>query len=177
MQRVAVIIFLSVCISAGYLGSNVSEAEPPTAPQRTDVFVGGRDGYPVYRIPALLVTTKGTLLAMAEGRARLKDIAENDLVLKRSTDGGRTWGPLIVAAEDGDNSLNNPLLVVVRPSGRILLMYQCYPAHTGEAKVVAGIDGNKICRTLLQQSDDDGLTWSAPREITASVKRPTKVTS
>ncbi|MCE9548714.1 MAG: glycoside hydrolase, partial [Planctomycetia bacterium] len=123
------------------------------------------------------VTTKGTLLAMAEGRARLKDIAENDLVLKRSTDGGRTWGPLIVVAEDGDNSLNNPLLVVVRPSGRILLMYQRYPAHTGEAKVVAGLDGNKICRTLLQQSDDDGLTWSAPREITASVKRPTKVTS
>jgi sialidase-1 len=146
-------------------------------PQRTDVFIGGRDGYPVYRIPALLTTSRGTVLAVAEGRARLKDIAENDIVLKRSTDGGKTFGPLIVVAADGDNSLNNPLLVEVRPRGRILLMYQHYPAHTGESKVVPGLTGPRVCRTMLTHSDDDGQTWSAPRDITAGIKRPKDVTS
>ena len=170
-------VALSVGVFAAlFFPSHTQAAEPPQ-PERTDVFVGGKDGYPVYRIPALLTTSRGMLLAVAEGRARLKDIAENDIVLKRSVDGGKTFGPLIVVAKDGDNSLNNPLLVEVRPRGRVLLMYQNYPVGTGEKKVVPGLSGPRVCRTMLTHSDDDGQTWSAPRDITAGVKRPTEVTS
>ncbi len=146
-------------------------------PELTDVFVNGRDGYPAYRIPALVVTERGTLLAFAEGRATLHDHAENDIVLKRSTDAGRSWLGLQVVHQDGGNSLGNPTAVVLRPSGRVLLMYQRYAQGFDEHKAEPGLDGPRVCRTLLQHSDDDGLTWSAPREITAQVKRPTEVTS
>jgi len=162
-------------IAVLFHASRALSGEP--APQRTDVFIGGQDGYPVYRIPAILTTHRGTVLAVAEGRARLKDIAENDIVLKRSMDGGKTFGPLMVVAAAGDDSLNNPLLMEIRPGGRVLLMYQHYPARTGEKEVVPGLSGDRICRTMIVQSDDEGQTWTKPRDITAGTKRPAKVTS
>ena len=146
-------------------------------PELVDVFTRGNDGYPAYRIPSLTVTRGGVLLAFAEGRANLSDHAENDIVLKRSTDGGKNWGPLQIVAEDGTNSLGNPTAVVLRGSGRVLLMYQRYANGFDEHKAEPGLEGPHICRTWVQQSDDEGLTWTPPREITASVKRPTVVTS
>ena len=53
----------------------------------TDVFVGGNEGYPAYRIPGLITTERSSLLAFADGRASLRDHAENNIVMKRSTDG------------------------------------------------------------------------------------------
>jgi sialidase-1 len=142
-----------------------------------DVFVNGQDGYPVFRIPALLTTRRGSLLAFAEGRASLHDHAENDIVLKRSTDGGKSWGPLQLIHEDGTNSLGNPTAVIVRKTGRVLLMYQRYAAGFDEHKAEPGLDGLRICRTFIQHSDDDGMTWSYPIEVTAQVKRPVEATS
>lgn len=147
------------------------------APQWQDVFVGGQGGYPAYRIPAIVATQRGTLLAFAEGRASLSDHAENDLVLRRSFDRGETWTPRAVVAEDSTNALNNPTAVVLRETGRILLMYQRYVKGFDEHKAEPGLDGPRVCRTFLTQSDDDGAHWSKPRELTASVKRPELVTS
>jgi sialidase-1 len=161
------------CWLAGLLACPASEPPMPLV----DVFINGREGYPAYRIPALIPAPRGTLLAFAEGRANLRDHAENDIVLKRSTDGGRTWGPLQVVHEDGTNSLGNPTAVLVRETGRVLLMYQRYAAGFDEHKAEPGLDGPRVCRTFLQHSDDDGVTWSRPLEITAQVKRPTEVTS
>lgn len=151
-------------------------AEPTEMVPHTDVFVSGRE-YPSFRIPALVVTEEGTLLAFAEGRDKHHDHAANDIVLKRSSDGGRTWGKLIVVAEDGQNSLNNPQAVVLPESGRILLMYQRYPEGIHESKVMPGLVGPAICRNFLTHSDDDGKTWSEPRDITSSTKRQEVVTS
>ena len=142
-----------------------------------DVFVGGQDGYPAYRIPALVTTKRGTLLAFAEARATLRDHAENDIVLKRSTDHGRTWGPMQLIDEDGTNALNNPTAVVIRETGRVLLMYQHYAKGFDEHKAEPGYDGPRVCRTFLTHSDDDGAKWSEPREVTRQVKRPTVATS
>jgi len=146
-------------------------------PSFTTVFTNGQDGYPAYRIPSLLTTKRGALLAFAEGRMSLRDHAENDIVLKRSADGGQTWGALQLVAEDGTNALGNPTAVVVRDTGRVLLMYQRYAQGFDEHKAEPGLDGPRVCRTWLQHSDDDGATWTKPREITAFVKRPTEVTS
>jgi sialidase-1 len=96
-------------------------------PEFSDVFTSGSEGYASIRIPSLLVTKNGTLLAFAEGRQRPKDQAENDIILKRSTDGGRTWSALRVLHDDGANSLNNPTAVQERESGRIFLWYQRIP--------------------------------------------------
>jgi len=142
-----------------------------------DVFVGGQDGYPAYRIPSLVTTKRGTLLAFAEARATLRDHAENDIVLKRSTDHGRSWGPLQLIDEDATNALNNPTAVVVRETGRVLLMYQHYAKGFDEHKAEPGYDGPRVCRTFLTHSDDDGVSWSEPREATRQVKRPTVATS
>jgi sialidase-1 len=147
------------------------------SPPLIDVFVGGQDGYPAYRIPSLITTKRGTLLAFAEGRATLRDHAENDIVLKRSTDMGTTWSGLQVIDEDGSNALNNPTAVVVRETARVLLMYQRYAKSFDEHKAEPGYDGPNVCSTLITHSDDDGVTWSKPRDITRQVKRATVVTS
>lgn len=146
-------------------------------PALKDVFVGSEDGYPAYRIPALIATKRGSLLAFAEGRASLRDHAENDIVMKRSTDAGKTWGPLQLIHEEGTNALNNPTAVVVRQTGRVILMYQRYPKGFDEHKAEPCGDGPRICRTFITHSDDDGLKWSPPLDITSQVKRPTEVTS
>jgi sialidase-1 len=142
-----------------------------------DIFVNGQDGYPAYRIPSLIATKRGSLLAFAEGRASLRDHAENDIVLKRSFDLGKSWQPLQLVHEDGTNALGNPTAVVVRETGRVLLMYQRYPYGFDEHKAEPGIDGPHICRTFIQHSDDDGGSWSSPVDVTAQVKRPMGVTS
>ncbi|MFQ5808881.1 MAG: exo-alpha-sialidase [Armatimonadota bacterium] len=147
-------------------------------PKHTDVYVSGTEGYHTFRIPSVVVTQKGTLLAFCEGRARRGDHSENDIVVKRSTDRGDTWGPLQVIAEDGKNALLNPCAVVVRETGRVLLMYQRYAEGFHTNKTVPGYDLNdKISRSFITHSDDDGQTWAEPREITRQVKPPTKVTA
>jgi sialidase-1 len=143
----------------------------------TDVFVNGQGGYPQYRIPALLSTSKGNLLAFCEGRASISDHAANDIVLRRSTDRGKTWLPLQVVAEDGNNCLNNPEVIQTEPNGRILLVFQIYPEGYGEMRVGPGVDSDTTCRAWITYSDDEGITWSARREITREVKRPTFATS
>ncbi len=146
-------------------------------PKYIDVFKENIEGYDTYRIPSLLTSNKGTLLAFCEGRSSRSDHAHNDIVLKRSTNNGKSWEKLQIVAEDGDNTLSNPLAVVVSETGRILLMFQRYPEGFHEREVVPGLEGSKICRTYITHSDDDGKVWSEPKEITSSVKRPTWVTS
>lgn len=146
-------------------------------PEHVDVFISGREGYHTFRIPSVVVTQEGTVLAFAEGRASRSDHAQNDIVLKRSTDGGRTWGPLEIVAEDGKNSLNNPCAVVVRETGHVLLMYQRYPFGFHCNKVLPGYEGERISRSFLAVSDDGGQTWPKPIDVTRSVKRPEEVTA
>ncbi len=148
------------------------------SPQFSDVFTAGEGGYKSIRIPSVVVTKAGTVLAFAEGRAARADQAANKIILKRSRDGGRTWGALQLVAADGAGSLNNPTAVVEQATGRILLMYQSYPAGFSErdGKIKAGYDGEDIVRNHLVRSDDDGTTWSEPRDVTRMTKRPEKVT-
>lgn len=143
----------------------------------TNVFVNGTDGYPVFRIPAIIKTQKGTLLAFAEARAAKGDGSQNKVVLKRSYDAGATWDKLQLVWDDGANSLNNPTVVVETNTSRVILMFQRYPAGLYENQVQPGIDGERICRSFVTHSDDDGATWAKPVDITASVKRPAVVTS
>lgn len=160
----------------GYLLARHPEVTPPEEPTATDVFLGG-NGYPAFRIPALLRTQSGVLLAFAEGRQSLNDHSQNDMVLRRSTDAGQTWNALQVLHDDGTNSLNNPCCVQIESgpnAGRVLLMYQRFPTGCHTNCVVPGLTGNNICRSFLMHSDDDGLTWSPSVEITAQVKRPTQ---
>lgn len=131
-----------------------------------------------YRIPSLLVTKKGSILAFSERRLGLHDHAQNDIVLRRSTDGGTTWGDEIVAHEDGMNSINDPLTVQLE-NGRILLMFARFPygRHARDAGWIKMADlgyddptANVL--TFVCHSDDDGVTWSKPVDISRQVKAP-----
>jgi sialidase-1 len=135
----------------------------PTPP--TVVFKAGEtDKFPSIRIPALLCTNKGTLIAVAEGRNKAHDQAENDYILRRSTDNGKTWSKSEVILEQGAICLNNPCLVQESKSSRIFLFFQTYPPGTSQfGKVKTGPDGpNKIGYIT---SDDDGRSWSKPIDV------------
>ncbi|GGZ10680.1 sialidase family protein [Streptomyces poonensis] len=135
-------------------------------------FRAGQEGYASFRIPAVVATRSGTLLALCEGRVDSRDDHGHiDIVLKRSTDGGRTWGPLEVAARNGDDLAGNPAPVVL-DTGRVLLVHVRNAAAATETAIrrgeVSAADGRRV---WVRHSDDEGATWSAPREITADVKR------
>ncbi|MBI0294762.1 exo-alpha-sialidase [Streptomyces sp. PRKS01-29] len=140
-------------------------------------FRAGTEGYASYRIPAVVLSHDGTVLAFAEGRVDSSaDDGHIDLVLKRSTDGGRTWGALQVVARNGDGTAGNPAPVVLDGGphdGRVLLVHVRSAASATEDRIrrgeVSAADGRRV---WLTHSDDDGASWSAAREITASTKRP-----
>src|SRR5687767_2075985 len=98
------------------LALSASAAEPV----ERDLFTAGTEGYHTFRIPSLLVTPKGTVLAFCEGRKKGRGDSGNiDLVLKRSLDNGKTWRPMQVIADDEDNTVGNPCPVVERSTGTI----------------------------------------------------------
>ncbi len=155
-----------------------------------EVFVGGIGGYPVYRIPAVVLVdasssdTRGRLLAFAEGRGNLADNGSNDIVLATSSDRGASWTAPRMICDHPGRSLNNPCVVEIREgahAGRVLLMFQSYPTGCGEACVAEGFDSgagpDRICRTLVMHSDDAGNTWSHARDVTREVKHSTVATS
>lgn len=165
------LVALAVFITPSFAGS-------PVAPEFSDVFIAGKDQFKSIRIPSVVVTKKGTVLAIAEGRSQHADQANNKLILKRSTDGGKTWRAQQVIADDGENCLNNPCSVVDQKSGRVIVMYQSYPANFSErdGKIKPGLDGPAIVRNYVVTSDDDGKSWSKPEDVTRTTKTPERVT-
>lgn len=137
-----------------------------------DVFVSGQDGYHTCRIPAAVVTPKGTVLAFCEGRKKSgSDTGDIDLVLRRSTDGGATWGPLQVVWDDGPNTCGNPCPVVDRETGVVWLVMTHNLGLDHESRIIGGTAQGT--RTVwVTHSADEGATWSAPQEITKSAKKP-----
>jgi len=148
-------------------------------PQFSDVFIAGKDQFKSIRIPSVIVTSKGTVLAFAEGRARATDQANNKIILKRSLDGGKTWGALQIIADDGQNCLNNPCAVIDDKTGKIILMIQSYPFGYSErdGKIQPGLDGPAIVRNYVITSTDDGLTWSKIKDVTSTTKHAERVTT
>ncbi|MFF8860523.1 exo-alpha-sialidase [Streptomyces sp. NPDC015139] len=123
-------------------------------------------GYACFRIPAVVRTTDGTLLAFAEGRVlNCGDAADIDIVVKRSTDGGRSWGPLRVVNEGAGDTHGNPAPVVDRDTGRIWLAETYNTGRTDGASCSVPCDRTPH----LQYSDDDGLSWSAPRDLSPEI--------
>ncbi|MFK0291038.1 exo-alpha-sialidase [Streptomyces sp. NPDC090442] len=136
-------------------------------------YRAGTEGYASFRIPAVVRARSGAVLAFAEGRVdSAGDAGHIDIVLKRSTDGGRTWGPLRRVARNGTATAGNPAPVVLA-GGRVLLVHVRAAADATEDRIRRGLvrpaDGRRV---WLQHSDDDGANWSPPREITDRTKLP-----
>jgi len=115
------------------------------------LYEAGEHGYYTFRIPALVATSQGTLLAFCEARrGRGGDYDPIDILLRRSLDGGRTWHRPQVMVKGGDRPTTNSTPIVDRATGAVHFMYQF-----------------DYRRVYYRRSDDDGVTWSEPRDITA----------
>ncbi len=139
--------------------------------ERQDLFLAGENGYAVYRIPGVVVTGWGTVLAYCEARKSDRgDWNAIDIVMRRSTDGGRSFdaarriaavpgphrkNPVALAQSLGaadDVTYNNPVMI---PDAR----------RPGVVHMVFNLE---YMRAFYQRSDDDGMTWSKPVEITSA---------
>lgn len=160
-------IAAAIAILATAFASRSASAAPL---EQTVVFAAGDGGYNTFRIPAIVTAADGSLLAFAEGRKNsASDTGDIDTVLRRSVDGGRTWGAIQVVGNDAANTFGNPSPVVDRRTGRVLLLTTHNFGQDSQSEIQNGTsDGGRT--VWVQQSDDNGGTWSAAREITGSVK-------
>lgn len=140
---------------------------------QTPVFVSGGEGYKSFRIPAIVGTPNGDLLAFAEGRvAGSGDFGDIDIVLKRSKDGGKTWSALQIVATYDALQAGNPAPVMdltdpAYPKGRLFLFFNTGNNHEGEVR-----KGKGLREVWYKTSTDEGATWTDAVNITGQVHRP-----
>jgi len=135
------------------------------------LYKAGEDGYSCFRIPAIVTTTKGTILAFAEARrGNCGDAGDIDLVVKRSSDNGKTWSALLLVWNDSTNTCGNPAPIVDKKTGRIILVSTWNLGSDHEKDIIAKTSKDSR-RVFVLNSADDGRSWSAPKEITSDVKK------
>lgn len=165
-------LFMALNINNVSVASQPAQTISDSSEQLNYVYHKGEDGYACFRIPALIRTKKGTLLAFAEARKNsCADNGDIDLVVKRSDDGGKSWGNLQIVWNDGDNTCGNPAPVVDRKTGEIILLM----THNIGSDTEKGITQHRskgTRRIFVTRSSDDGLHWSVPEDITSQVKLP-----
>ncbi|HLI93711.1 MAG TPA: sialidase family protein, partial [Puia sp.] len=137
------------------------------------VFVSGTDGFASFRIPAIIRTPDNRLLAFCEGRVNgSADFGNIKIVMKRSSDEGKTWTTLQVVASNDTLQAGNPAPVMdltdpAYPKGRIFLFY-C----TGNRTEGTIRKGQGVREVWYKTSTDDGANWSKPVNITVQTHRP-----
>jgi len=150
-------------------------ARKPPLFQSTDLFHRGEGGVHTYRIPSLVETRKGTLLAVVDARHdSASDLpARISLVARRSRDLGRTWSPAVTVRKVEQGGVGDPSLLVDRSSGRIWCFHAYGPPGIGFGTAQAGArTGPHTFQWHAMHSDDDGITWSEPQDLTPQVKEP-----
>lgn len=134
------------------------------------LFQSGKDGYDTYRIPSIILTKSGSLLAICEARKDGRGDAGNiDIVMKRSENNGKTWSNQTVLWDDGENTCGNPCPVVDMETGEIHLVLTHNLGKDHETDIIW--KRGEATRTVwVMSSKDHGKTWSAPRNITETTK-------
>jgi sialidase-1 len=144
--------------------------EQKTIEQKT-LFRAGEGGYNNYRIPSIILTQRKSLLAFCEGRQAPSDAGEINVLVRRSTDGGKTFSPQKIVWADGKNTCGNPCAVVDRSTGFIWLLMTHNLGEDREKEITLGTA--KSTRSVwITHSENDGISWAAPRDITSQTKRP-----
>jgi len=153
-----------------------------TSTQRLGVAVRnqGDDGVHTFRIPGLATTTKGTLIGVYDVRRRTGgDLpGDIDVGMSRSTDGGHSWQPMKIIMDMGDDpawrydGAGDPAVLVDKTTGVIWVAATWSHGDRSWRGSGPGLKPEETGQLLLVHSDDDGLTWSKPINITAEVKKP-----
>ncbi len=140
--------------------------------QQTDLFQQGDAGVHTYRIPALIETRAGTLLAVADARHNSpRDLpGKISLVLRRSSDKGRTWSAMRTLREvpEAQGGVGDPSLLLDRSNGRIWCFHAFGPPGVGFFES----SPEKPLQVHAIHSDDDGMTWSVAVDLTGQLMNP-----
>jgi sialidase-1 len=143
-------------------------------PENTNLpflFESGKEGYKSYRIPAIVTSQNGYIIAFVEGRKNgSSDTGDIDLVMKISKNNGKTWSKLILIREDGENVCGNPAPVVDKVTGTIFLLSTWNLGSDREPDII-NQKSKDTRRVYVMHSKNNGKTWSKPTEITQSVKK------
>ncbi len=172
--RALIVLCLLSAIAAGPAQGVSIEQDPSEYPRSVDLFVRGSDGIALHRIPALTVTSKGTLIAVADARVDEGDDLPNniDLVMRRSFDLGRTWTPSEVIVDfPGTEGAGDASLLTDRETGRVFLFYTYGPEGIGSTQSQPGLDGPTVQLQIIH-SDDEGASWSEALHLNPQVKDP-----
>lgn len=139
------------------------------------LFNGGNEGnngitYHSFRIPSIIKTNNGTLVAFAEGRRWSdSDYGDINIVFKRSTNNGSTWSAMGEVIGSGPGSWTNPTAVYdwsLGVNGRIWLFMEWNDEHKNQWSDFAAWGDRRIHTSY---SDDHGATWSAPVDRTSTL--------
>ena len=175
---------VSVVITSARVSGTLIDVPPPepVVAQRMGVAVRLRhdDGSDTYRIPGLVRTNAGSLIAAYDVRHRgWRDLpGDIDVGTSRSTDGGRTWEPMRIALDMGReerfafDGVGDPCIFVDRETGRIWVAALWSHGKRAWHKSGPGMTPDETGQLVMSWSDDDGLTWSQPRNITPEIKDP-----
>lgn len=143
------------------------------------------DGVNAFRIPGLVRTPKGTLLAVYDIRWKNAGDLQGDIDvgLSRSLDNGQTWLPMQKAIDmkqwgnkpEKENGIGDPAILVDEQTGRIWIAALWLHGNPGKMAWWAskpGMTPEETGQFILVYSDDEGATWSEPVNITSQVKNP-----
>lgn len=138
----------------------------------------GENGVNTYRIPGIVTTDKGTLIAVYDIRYNsAHDLpADIDVGMSRSGDGGRTWEKMKVIMDMGEphsnNGIGDPSILFNPVTKRIWVAALWSKGNHSIAGSLGGLSPDSTGQFILVNSSDDGLTRSKPINITAQVKDP-----
>jgi sialidase-1 len=139
--------------------------------EKADLWTGDEGGYRMYRIPGIVVTKKGTVLAYAEARRHSgNDWDTIDIVMRRSTDGGKIFSPQQVIARVPGEIRRNPVAIERRQAQPGDVTYNNPAAIADRNGAVHFLFCLEYMRVFYLRSDDDGRTFSQPVEITAAAE-------
>lgn len=151
IRKIALCCGLALCALPG-LGAH---RKAFSVPRRTLLWKAGSQGYETYRIPGIVVTSRGTVLAYCVGRKVLRDgdWSDGDIFLRRSTDHGRSWTPSQHIAGNGHGVTDNPVAIASRQKSIVYFLYQ-----------------HNYKRVFYMSSRDDGASFSVPVDITYALE-------